>query len=358
MLVRRKEKNKQNSFESKRVESYIFPLVNLVRNITVDRPLLIPPIPHTTLVTPSVYSIVGNPEFPRELSGKTGLIGSPVESKNLRHFGFAFCVALTMNTEATTSTTATTTTATATSASVAVKLPDFWKSDPAMWFAQAEAQFVLAGVTRDETKFYHIIAKVDQTVLCHISDLVANPPQTNKYDAIKERLLNRFEMSPQAKMEKLLNSCDLGDMKPTHLLAKMQDLAAGLRVEENLMKMLFLQRLPQNIRSVLAIHDGTLSKLAEMADKMLESTFPNVAAATVPTSTAVPNQEELSEQIAFLTAEIRKLKSAGRSRSRSTSRARRVSESDQAETCWYHRVYGNRARQCRSPCRFQLKSKN
>lgn len=80
-----------------------------------------------------------------------------------------------------------------------------------MWFAQAEAQFVLAGVTRDDTKFYHIIAKVDQTVLCHISDLVANPPEVDKYAAIKNRLLKRFEMSPQAKMEKLLNSCDLGE---------------------------------------------------------------------------------------------------------------------------------------------------
>lgn len=58
---------------------------------------------------------------------------------------------------------------------VAVKLPDFWRSDPTMWFAQAEAQFALANVVQDQTKFYHIIAKVDQSILCHISDLVANP---------------------------------------------------------------------------------------------------------------------------------------------------------------------------------------
>ena len=131
----------------------------------------------------------------------------------------------------------------AAAASVAVKLPEFWKNDPAMWFAQAEAQLVLAGVTRDATKFYHIIAKVDQSVLCYISDLVANPPENDKYLSIKNRLLSRFEMSAQAKMEKLFNSCDLGDMKQTHLLARMQDLAAGLRVDDGLMKMLFLQRL-------------------------------------------------------------------------------------------------------------------
>lgn len=243
-------------------------------------------------------------------------------------------------------------------ASVAVKLPDFWKSDPAMWFAQAEAQFALAGVTRDETKFYHIVAKVDHTVLCHISDLVANPPENRKYDAIKARLLSRFELSAQAKMERLLNSCDLGDMKPTHLLAKMQDLAAGLNVDDSLMKLLFLQRLPANVKAVLTIHDGTLPKLAEMADKMLDSVFPHVAAmSSEPTSSAVLDRNELNEQIAYLTAEIRKLKTTGAYRSRSSSRVR-SGERNRSEICWYHRRYGDRARQCRDPCGYQRASKN
>lgn len=247
----------------------------------------------------------------------------------------------------------------AATASVAIKLPEFWKSDPAMWFAQAEAQFILAGVTRDATKFYHIIAKVDQTVLCHISDLVANPPENDKYPAIKTRLLSRFEMSPQAKMEKLLNSCDLGDMKPTHLLARMQDLAAGLNVDDGLMKMLFLQRLPANVKTVLTIHDGTLAKLAEMADKMVDSSCSHVAAVAAATSQAkFPTQEELGEQIAYLTAEIRKLKGTGRGnnvRSRSSSRVR---QNTNDQICWYHKKYGMNAHQCREPCAFKDTPKN
>lgn len=243
-------------------------------------------------------------------------------------------------------------------ASVAIKLPDFWKSDPAMWFAQAEAQFVLAGVTRDATKFYHIIAKVDQSVLCHISDLVANPPEDDKYKAIKDRLLSRFEMSAQAKMEKLLNSCDLGDMKPTHMLARMQDLAAGLKVDDGLMKMLFLNRLPANVKTVLTIHDGTLSRLAEMADKMVESSYTHIAATA--SQAAFAPQDELGEQIAYLTAEIKKLKGVGRhrsERSRSSSRVRQGT-SDRDNICWYHRKYAAQAHQCREPCAFKNSSKN
>lgn len=99
-------------------------------------------------------------------------------------------------------------------AAVSVKLPEFWKNDPSMWFAQAEAQFALAGIVRDDTKYYHIISRIDQSIICHVSDLIQNPPAQQKYDAVKTRLISRFELSSQAKLERLLNACDLGDMRP------------------------------------------------------------------------------------------------------------------------------------------------
>lgn len=82
-------------------------------------------------------------------------------------------------------------------AAVSVKLPEFWKTDPEMWFAQAEAQFILGNVIGDDTKFYHIVAKLDQSVICHVADLVSNPPPVDKYRSIKDRLVARFALSPQ-----------------------------------------------------------------------------------------------------------------------------------------------------------------
>lgn len=246
----------------------------------------------------------------------------------------------------------------AVTASVSVRLPDFWRNDPAMWFAQAEAQFALAGVVRDHTKYNHIVAKVDQHTICHIAGLVTNPPLTNKYPTIKARLISRFVLSPQAKLEQLLGSCDLGDMRPTHLLAKMQELSMGLNVNAELLKMLFLQRMPANVKAILAISDGSLTKLAEMADKMTESAL-NVAAVganpnpalcrqAVPISTHSEDTstDDLREQVAFLTAEVRCWRT--RSRSRSVSRSERSAE----DICWYHKKYGTRATRCREPCKF------
>lgn len=227
-----------------------------------------------------------------------------------------------------------------------------------MWFAQAEAQFALAGVVQDETKFHHIVAKIDQSVICQVADLVKNPPQQNKYTSIKERLISRFELTPQTRLEKLLGSCDLGDLRPTHLLAKMQELSSGLNVDDELLRMLFLQRLPANIRAVLSINDGSLTKIAEMGDKIVDlvphaSSIASSSTAPVTPVTSSGLQEDLAEQVAALTAELRRMRAgprAGpqRSRSRSTSR-RRVEDSN---ICWYHRRFGAQAEQCRSPCKY------
>lgn len=239
----------------------------------------------------------------------------------------------------------------AVAATVAVKLPDFWKSDPQMWFAQAEAQFALAKIVNDETKFYHIVAKVDSSVIYHIADLVTKPPEENKYNAVKERLISRFALSPQQRLEKLLGAHELGDLRPTHLLSKMRELATGLGVDDNLLKMLFLQRLPDKVRPILGCHDGTINKLADMADQIVDTL--NTSSTAAVNVGDIPGEIDLREQIEVLAAEVRRLRTRDRSASR--SRYEPVSEL-QKNVCWYHAKFGRNANRCRKPCSFQTKN--
>jgi hypothetical protein len=45
---------------------------------------------------------------------------------------------------------------------VAVRLPTFWPDRLAVWFAQAEAQFELADITRQRTKLKYVVSQLNQ----------------------------------------------------------------------------------------------------------------------------------------------------------------------------------------------------
>jgi hypothetical protein len=57
-------------------------------------------------------------------------------------------------------------------ARVAVRLPGFWAHRPASWFAQAEAQFHLAGISNELTQFYHVISQLDEKYVAEVDDII------------------------------------------------------------------------------------------------------------------------------------------------------------------------------------------
>ena len=58
---------------------------------------------------------------------------------------------------------------------VAVRLPPFWSDRPALWFAQAEAQFEIAAVTRQRTKFNFVVSQLHQQHAPEVEDIVTTP---------------------------------------------------------------------------------------------------------------------------------------------------------------------------------------
>lgn len=128
---------------------------------------------------------------------------------------------------------------------------------------------------------------------------------------------------------------------------------------------MFLQHLPSNVRLILAVSQDQLSKIAEMADRILEISPPAPPGTYVAATSSVSgNQnEELLEAVRKLQLQVatlseqanrqsHRISSRGRGRSRSHSRTRPAAAVDQ-HYCWYHNNFGQRAKKCLPPCTFQ-----
>lgn len=168
------------------------------------------------------------------------------------------------------------------------------------------------------------------------------------------RLQVEFEESDGRKVNKLLTELDLGDRKPSHLLREMKVLT-GTQVQTDFLRTMFLQRLPNNVRAILATSSDSLDNIAAMADKIMElstSSFSTQAVVSTPT----PPHD--NDRISKLEAQVAQLCSSINSfipRNRYSSRSRQQ-DATGSDLCWYHIRYGNKARKCTSPCNFTQKS--
>ena|SRR6218665_1776515 len=81
-------------------------------------------------------------------------------------------------------------------AAVSVKIPDFLPQHPSLWIRQAEAQFVLANVSQDSTKYYHLVSRLPADVLIQLADIIDIEEYTSGlYERLKMQLKERFAPS-------------------------------------------------------------------------------------------------------------------------------------------------------------------
>ena len=219
---------------------------------------------------------------------------------------------------------------------VSLKLPTFWTSSPEVWFSQTEAQFALRGITEDATKFYYVVAALDQDTASLVMDVLQAPPAQGKYESLKKRLSSVFSMDDYERASRLLHLSGLGEDKPSTLMAKMKALLGSADMGI-LFRQIFLEQMPENIRShLVSAKEKDLSKLVDQADRIWLATLDSSSVSQVVQGESVDSLSPISFQKTKKT-----LKPVEK---------RMVNKEDRSLLCFYHYRFGNKATKCRSPC--------
>lgn len=260
------------------------------------------------------------------------------------------------------------------------KMPVFDDSNVKLFFQAIEWWFTASRITSDETKFCLVMSQVPFERLSELQSLIDDVPEQGKYTYIKPLLIEFFADSQQKRLRAALSHEKLGDRKPSQLYHRLKVLAADSLTESALIE-LWAAQLPEMAHAaVIQMKTAPIGERLNAADALMDSlnlrAVHGVQVNQASRGSAVDKAAAQTQQppepfpgFNVLMAKICELGAGGSSkpqRGRDQSRARGRSQSrggrdasksrterTEHELCWYHWKFADRAKHCRSPCKWK-----
>ena len=254
------------------------------------------------------------------------------------------------------------------------KLGDFWPASPHAWFGIIESQFTLRNITSQQEKFGLVASVLPEASARKITHLLSSPP-VDCYDAIRAAILSTHQVTEMQRMELLFNMDHLGSKRPMDLLSEMLELVKPGEEKTQLFAMLFIRRLPPQVRVQLTEDDySDLRALAAKADRCTAFLARQSTASAI--SSAIPGDDG-DEQSEFAVLAVsrggqqnrfnkrggkqqqqpRQQQQQPRQQQQQTPAEESDAPADLARLssglCIYHFRYGSKAWSCRQPCAWQ-----
>lgn len=259
-----------------------------------------------------------------------------------------------------------------------IRAPPIWSGDPELWFIGLETQFEADGTTNDNVKYKVVCQNMDRSHMSLVREILAKPPASGRYDLLKNALIQRIGDSAKKRAREFLWHEQMGDRTPSQFYRDLRSLATPETADEYV-RAIWESRLPLHIQNILASsEDPDIERLTRIADRIHEnqpepehvaaiSAYRSMAASNPPAIGAGPRDpfaitiKELRDDMKSIRAEINalRIRDRRRPRSRSLSRTRYRRRSSSRDTprqdglCYYHATYRERARNCRTPCRWK-----
>lgn len=245
-----------------------------------------------------------------------------------------------------------------------IKMQAFYESDPELWFLVIESHFESRKITKEKSKYLHVVGNLNCATATQVKDVIKTPFTEGHYEKLKAALISIYAESSTEKFRKLISNAEIGDQKPSQFLHHMKSLA-DTSITDDFIKKLWIQRLPSTIRAVLSASNDNLDNLAKMADQMWEVSD-KFAISSIKTEENSSALEKIVNAIEKLTNKINALErkehvsrrnvTPQRSRSYSKGKRERNNSNSEHELCWYHFKFGDSAKKCREPCKFETKN--
>jgi hypothetical protein len=194
-----------------------------------------------------------------------------------------------------------------------------------------------------------------------VADIVESEPSETPYDDIKQRLVASHQLSDFQKAERLFQMPALGRRKPLELLAVMLETCPRCEEKTNLFSCIFLQRLPREIRVLMAKANHKEPKtLAMQADELWALHDNNGGGSGL----AAVQENPETDFVAAISGDSRRGGGAPRAKTRggghgrggkTVPRLREASKEARLATslCIKHWRYGEAASSCEQPCSWQ-----
>ena len=252
---------------------------------------------------------------------------------------------------------------------VSIKPPPFMETAVAGWFAVIDAQFHIANVKTESTKFYHVLSALPPDTIAHLPKSVLT---SASFTTLQEAVTDMYEKTKPELFERLIRKSKLAG-RPSLFLAELREMGDKVGVGDELIRHKFIQSLPSAIAAALASQrELGLSALGKLADELV----PLVQGASVNVCDGEPqcfpgvNPQQPPPQYAPCNlAQYPRWRPQQSGQMRYPTRAqgtadfsgvplslRPYHDGQRPQVCRAHLYFGARARTCKPWCRWPTKA--
>ena len=236
-------------------------------------------------------------------------------------------------------------------AAVAVKGPPWYPEDPAMWFNQMNAQFHLAGITKEETKYYHVMQVIPSKVATEARHITGKATyETGDFDKLKAIVIKNYGESNLQRLNMILDTEQMGDRTPSQFYRFLQSKVGDMKVDDTILKNRWLAKLPEKIKTAISGLQKAIAnwdELLESADNIFEickDSAPSIAAVSTDHRQYRRRSNSVSSNCSYRSY---------RGRSKSPGRRNNRGFDPNGKNCWYHWRFGDKAQKCAENCQFK-----